>query len=74
MLAILNLIITVQIKTNLYAFCSSTLLQLFQWGKEKSKKSREKENCENLQENMKFFFGFLQKIQRQVFISRLLFL
>ncbi|RNA19125.1 hypothetical protein BpHYR1_006385 [Brachionus plicatilis] len=28
----------IQIKTNLNAFCSSTLLQLFQWGKEKSKK------------------------------------
>ncbi|RNA20482.1 hypothetical protein BpHYR1_002402 [Brachionus plicatilis] len=30
----------VQIKAKLYAFCSSTLLQLFHWGKEKSKKSR----------------------------------
>ncbi|RNA36708.1 hypothetical protein BpHYR1_011359 [Brachionus plicatilis] len=27
-----------QIKTNLYAFYSSTLLQLFQWGKKKSRK------------------------------------
>ncbi|RNA30014.1 hypothetical protein BpHYR1_018206 [Brachionus plicatilis] len=28
----------IQIKTNFYAFCSSTLLQLFQRGKEKSRK------------------------------------
>ncbi|RNA20488.1 sushi domain-containing 2-like [Brachionus plicatilis] len=37
-LSICRDVLRVQIETNFYAFCSSTLLQLFQWGKEESRK------------------------------------
>ncbi|RNA35439.1 hypothetical protein BpHYR1_013535 [Brachionus plicatilis] len=48
---------TVQIKTNLYAFCSSTLPQLFQWGKEELRKEMNKESIEDKFEKQDIFLN-----------------